>query len=112
MISKAAMGAFFHICCVATLSLAVANATLPSASIPAGAERSCCARMVHDSGDCPPQPLQGMSGSCCNTQLCLQLFLQTGELSLDPGCAEVEWDGFVAGEISRSDRPPVPPPRA
>lgn len=97
--------------CVFALSLATATATLPSTNIPAGPERNCCADMVHDVGNCPPQPVQGMSGSCCNTSLCLHLFLQTGDVRLGPASAEVEWSSFVSGGRSRFDRPPVPPPR-
>lgn len=95
----------------AVLSAATAFATLPSASIPAGPARSCCAQMMHGEGNCPPQPLQGMSGSCCNTQACLQLFLQTGEVSLEPARVALEWAIIAATEINRSDRPAVPPPR-
>ncbi len=92
----------------AVLSAATAFATLPSASIPAGAARSCCAQMMHEEGNCPPQPLHG---SCCNTQACLQLFLQTGDVSLEPARIALEWAIIAATEINRSDRPAVPPPR-
>ena len=97
--------------CVLLLSVAVATATTPLTQIPAGLERACCASIMHQSGDCPPQPIQGMSGSCCNMQFCLQLFLQTGEVRLDPPFATLEWNTLTVHNISRLDRPPVPPPR-
>jgi hypothetical protein len=54
-----------------------------------------------------------MSGtSCCNMQICFQLFLQTGELRLGPDFAEFKWEAFDMREQARTDRPPVPPPRA
>lgn len=95
----------------AVLSAATASATLPSTTIPAGPARSCCAQMMHEEGNCPPQPLRGMSGTCCNTLTCLQLFLQTREVSLEPASIAMEWAIVAATEISRSDRPAVPPPR-
>ena len=97
--------------CVLVLSIATVVATLPSTSLPAGPERACCAQMAHDAGHGPPQPSRGMTGSCCNLPVCVSLFLQTGEVRLDPGCAEIKWDSYAAAAQSLSERPPVPPPR-
>jgi hypothetical protein len=75
-------------------------------------EGSCCARMAQTTPACP-LPSSGMNGSsCCNMQICFQLFLQTAELRLEPGFADFKWGGFDAREQTRTDRPPVPPPRA
>jgi hypothetical protein len=74
-------------------------------------EGSCCAKMAHGPPACPLTP--GMNGSaCCNLQTCLQLFLQTGELRLEPGYTHFRWTDFDSRQFTRSDRPPVPPPRA
>ena len=83
---------------------------MDSAARPA-TEGSCCARMAHTSPACPAS--SGMNGtSCCNMQICFQLFLQTRELRLEPGFAEFKWDAFDCRGETRADRPPVPPPRA
>ena len=74
-------------------------------------EASCCAMMAQNQTGCPP--VSGMNGSsCCNLQLCLQLFLQTTELRLAPSFAEFRWEQFAVGASVRSDPPPGPPPRA
>ena len=96
----------------AVLSAASASAMLPSASTPAGPAKSCCAQMMHAEGKCPPQPSHDLTGSCCNTQTCLQLFLQTEEFQLEPASIAVEWASVGATEISRFDLPAVPPPRS
>ncbi len=109
---KEVVRTYLWVCVVTALTLATATATLPSSNVPAGTERSCCARMVHAPGDCPPQPQQGPAGSsCCNMHSCLQLFLQTGEVNLEPGSAEVEWETLSTETTNRIERPPVPPPR-
>ena len=83
---------------------------MDSAARPA-TEGSCCARMAHNPPACPPA--SGMNGtSCCNMQICFQLFLQTRELRLEPDFAEFKWDDLDWGTQTRTDRPPVPPPRA
>ena len=98
--------------CLLVLSvLALSIAVVAARSLPAGPARACCAQMLHDGSHCPPQPAQGMTGSCCNLPVCVSLFLQTGEVRLDPGCAEIKWDSYAATAQSLSERPPVPPPR-
>jgi hypothetical protein len=98
-----------HVAAALVLTGAVVNAALPSGSIPAGRERGCCAEMLHQSGNCPPQ--NGMNGICCNTATLLQLFFETGELRLEPGSTEDAWAAFLARESERAERPPSPPPR-
>ncbi len=105
------MRAFLRFACVVSLSLATMMATPFPASVSPTAERTCCAQMAKNPGDCVPQS-GGMTRSCCNMQACLQLFIQTGELNPEPGYAEFAWENFNLRESRRTDRPPVPPPRA
>ena len=101
---------FLSIVAFAIVTIEAKPLAMDGAARPA-TEGSCCARMAHTPPACPPA--SGMNGtSCCNMQICFQLFLQTGELRLEPGFAEFKWDAFDSRDLTRTDRPPVPPPRA
>jgi hypothetical protein len=89
--------------------------TLPvRAEVPRQHRMSCCAHMAGERGHCGgSEPVKSQDRQCCPAcTLGLSLFLTlTAAFIFSPEAGERFIDE-IAASSSRSDRPPVPPPRA
>jgi len=75
---------------------------------------SCCAHMAGERGHCggsEPMKSQDRQG-CAACNLCLSLIATSSFSFVSPPDHGEKLVGEIAGSSSRSDRPPVPPPRA
>jgi hypothetical protein len=104
-------------CFVLIVALSIVAVGLPTrAEVPQQPPQhrmSCCKHMPGEPGHClGSEPLKSQDSQCCAAyNLCLSLIAASGYpflFSLDPG---EKLFGEIAASSSRSDRPPVPPPR-
>ena len=101
---------------VLTVSLASLTPVLPGESAPTVQQKTCCADMNMDAGArCPINPggTSSSSATCCTASaVCLLLYFGNANAF----AAEAEMSGTIsvndARVTARSQRPPVPPPRA
>ena len=101
---------------VLTVSLASLTPVLPGESAPTLQQKTCCADMNMDAGlRCPINPGETTSSSaacCTGPAVCLLLYF--GNANAFAADAEVSGTISVNDDrvTARSQRPPVPPPRA
>jgi hypothetical protein len=105
----------FLICIV--LSSFTALAATPARTPVVQVEKSdCCARMKADAADreCEQHaPKSHQEQQCCAAcSLGLALLVSPARPFLYPSLGDETFPAFVPTELSRSERPPVPPPRA
>src|SRR6266403_2185065 len=101
---------------VFTVSLASLTPVLPGESAPTVQQKTCCADMNMDSGArCPINPggASSSSATCCTAPaVCLLLYFGNANAF----AAGTELSGTISVNddrvTARSQRPPVPPPRA
>src|SRR5438105_5563347 len=100
---------------VLAVSLASLTPVLPGESVPPVQRKaSCCADMNMDAGQrCPINPGATSSAACCTApSACLLLYFGSG----DAFAAQTQMIRAISVNndrvITRSQRPPVPPPRS
>jgi hypothetical protein len=99
---------------VLTVSLASLTPVLPGESAPTVQQKTCCADMNMDAGvRCPINPGGTTSATCCTSPaVCLLFYLGNANAF----AAEAQMSGTISVNddrvTARSNRPPVPPPRA
>jgi hypothetical protein len=104
-------------CFVLIVTLSIFAVTLPvraEAPQPPRHQMSCCAHMAGERGHCGGgEPVKSQDRQCCpGCTVGLSLFLTaTAAFIFSPEGGEKLSD-VIAASLSRSDRPPVPPPRA
>ena len=103
-------------CFVSIVALSIFAVTLPArAEVPKPPRHrmSCCAHMAAERGHCGSEPVKSQDRACCPAcTVGLSFFLaSTAAFIFSPQHGERLIDE-IAASSSRSDRPPVPPPRA
>src|SRR5438132_1692605 len=103
-------------CFVSIVALSIFAVTLPvRAEVPQPPRHrmSCCAHTAGERGHCGGEPVKSPDRQCCPAcTVGLSLFLASASVFIfSPGRGE-KLVGEIAASSSRSDRPPVPPPRA
>jgi len=99
---------------VLTVSLASLTPVLPGESATTVQQRTCCKDMNMDAGvRCPINPAGTTTATCCTSPaVCLLLYLGNA----NPLALGAEMSGTISVNddrvAARSQRPPVPPPRA
>jgi len=99
---------------VLTVSLASLSPVLPGESAPTVQQKTCCADMTVDAGvRFPINPGGTTTATCCTSSaVCLLLYFGNANAF----AAEAEMSGTISVNddraTARSQRPPVPPPRA
>ena len=107
----------FSRCFVLIVALSIFAVTLPvRAEVPQPPQHrmSCCAHMAGEHGHCggsEPMKSQDRQG-CAACNLCLSLIAASTYPFVFSSDHGEKLAGEIAASSSRSDRPPVPPPRA
>jgi len=100
--------------CVFAVSLASLTPVLPGKSAPTVQQKTCCADMTMDAGArCPINPGGTTTATCCTgPAVCLLLYF--GNANAFAAEAPISGTILVNDDrvTARSQRPPVPPPRA
>ena len=104
-------------CIVLIVAASIFAVTLPTraeVSKPPRHRMSCCAQMAGERGHCGgSEPMKSQDGQgCAACNLCLSLIATSSFSFVFPPDHGEKLVDEIAGSSSRSDRPPVPPPRA
>jgi hypothetical protein len=98
---------------VLAVSLASLTSVLPGESAPTVQQKTCCADMNMDAGvRCPINPGGTSTATCCTSSaVCLLLYF--GNANAFAAGAQISGTISASSErvTTRSNRPPVPPPR-
>src|SRR5262250_3215138 len=105
-------------CCVLIVALSIFAVTLPvrgdAPPQPTQHRMSCCKHMPGEPGHCGggSEPVQSQDSQCCSAcGVGLSLFLAAASVPIFSSERGERFFSETAVPSSRSDRPPVPPPR-
>src|SRR5437588_6286382 len=103
-------------CFALIVALSIFAVTLPvRAEVPQPRQHrmSCCAHMAGERGHCGgSEPVKSQDRQCCaGCSVGLSLFLASASIFIFSPDRGEKLVGEIAASSSRSDRPPVPPPR-
>ena len=108
------MRAGFRLLVLAVMSISLLALFLPiSGAIAIPQSKADYCTKAADDGCCnhPPKPKQERD-CCVACALALTLALVSGQPFFYPPCKDNRFADYLVSEHSRSDRPPVPPPRS